>query len=233
MPRFQAVKQTKVYAGIVEQIRNLIEQGDLQPGERLPSERTLSTNLNIGRQSLREALSVLEATGLLEVRHGIGTFVTQDALCNITLISKEDSNLDNPFELLEARKVIESKIVSLAAKRATSEEIAEMEKALGALRIEMNEGRHPLELDRELHLAFARGAHNQILYRSMTEIIEQMSKHIWTTFKEKCLEVSGRAEKYHSEHEEVFHAIQRRDSRRAAQAMSVHLNNVGRDFLQS
>jgi GntR family transcriptional repressor for pyruvate dehydrogenase complex len=229
--KFQAVKQTKTYAEIVEQISSLIEQGELKPGERLPSERTLSAALNIGRQSLREALSVLEAVGLLEVRHGIGTFVRPDAISNLAAISKEEDRIFNPFELLEARKVIEKELVSLAAKRATEQDIEEMEKALEALRNNMIEGKQSLDLDREVHLAFARGAHNEILYQTMLEITEQMSKHLWTTMKEKSLEEVDRGKKYHKEHEMIFEAIKSRDAGKATRAMLAHLKNIERSFL--
>jgi GntR family transcriptional repressor for pyruvate dehydrogenase complex len=230
--KFQSVKQTKTYAEIVGQITKLIEQGELKPGERLPSERTLSSALNIGRQSLREALSVLEAIGLLEVRHGIGTFVRKDAISNLTTISKEDEGLINPFELLEARRVIEVELVSLAAKRATEQEIEEMGTALEALKNNIEEGQHAFELDRKVHLAFARGAKNKILYRTMLEITEQMSKHLWTIMKEKSVEVLGRGEKYHNEHETIFNAIKSRDSKLATYAMLEHLKNIERAFLQ-
>lgn len=232
MLKFQAVKQTKTYAGIVEQISNLIEQGDLKPGDRLPSERTLSSELNIGRQSLREALSVLEAVGLLEVRHGIGTFVRQDAISNLPAIAKDDDNIVSPFELLDARRVIEKELVSLAAKKATEQDIADMEKALEKLRNNSIEGRHAFDLDREVHLAFARGAHNEILYRTMLEITEHMTKHMWTVMKEKSLEVLGRGEKYNKEHEVIFLAIKSGDSRKAANAMLTHLKNIEKSFLQ-
>lgn len=230
--KFHAVKQTKTYAEIVEQISRLIEQGELQPGERLPAERTLSASLNIGRQSLREALSVLEAAGLIEVRHGIGTFVRQDALSNLPSITKDDPRLHNPFELLEARRVIEPELAALSAKRATEDELAEMAMALTALQTNLIAGRHEFELDRHVHLAFARGAHNDILYRTMLEITEQMSMHMWTRLKEKSLEVHGRSEKYHNEHGVIFQAIQQRDAKGAAQAMLTHLKNIERAFLQ-
>jgi len=230
--KFQSVKQTKTYAEIVEQISKLIEQGELEPGERLPSERTLSSALNIGRQSLREALSVLEAIGLLEVKHGIGTFVRPDAISNLMTMPKEDEGLMNPFELLEARRVIEVEIVSLAAKRATEQDLEEMETALIALKNNPDEGQHPFELDRKVHLAFARGAKNEILYRTMLEITDQMSKHLWTIMKEKSLEVLGRGEKYHKEHETIFNAIKSRDSKMATHAMLEHLKNIERAFLQ-
>lgn len=232
MLKFQAVKQTKTYAEIVEQISSLIEKGELKPGERLPSERTLSSELNIGRQSLREALSVLEAMGLLEVRHGIGTFVRQDAIPNLTNVLREDEAILNPFELLEARKAIEVELANLAAKRATDQEIAEMEEAMEALRSNVQEGVHIFELDKRVHLAFAKGAHNAILYRTMTEITEQMSKHLWTTMKEKSLKVLGRADEYHREHERIFIAIKKHDPKAAVHAMVEHLKNIERAFLQ-
>ena len=232
MLKFQAVKQTKTYAGIVGQISKLIEQGELKPGDRLPAERALSATLNIGRQSLREALSVLEAVGLLEVRHGIGTFVRLDAKANLPAVVKGSGSMLNPYELLEARRVIEKELVSLAAKRATEQQLADMELALKALQASRAPGREAFALDREVHLAFARGAQNDILYRVMLEITEQMSEHLWLRMKEKSLEVSGRNEAYQNEHEVIFAAIKNRDSRKAAQAMLTHLRNIENAFLQ-
>lgn len=138
----------------------------------------------------------------------------------------------NPFELLEARRVIEVELVSLAAKRATEQDIEEMEIALEALKSNIEEGQHEFELDRKVHLAFAKGAKNEILYRTMIELTEQMSKHLWTTMKEKSLEVLGRGEKYHREHETIFTAIKNRDSKMATHAMLEHLKNIERAFLQ-
>jgi len=230
--RFKAVKQTKTYAEIVAQISGHIESGELKGGERLPSERTLSDTLNIGRQSLREALSVLEAIGLIEVKHGIGTFIREDALSHLPLVRKEDFNADNPFEFLEARRVIEPEMASLAAKRSTESEIAQMDAALDALRSDTTGGKREYELDRNLHLAIARGAHNEILYRSMLAITEQMSTHMWRIMKEKSLEVSGRGEIFTQEHEDVLSAVKKGDHKAAAQAMLTHLKSVERSFLR-
>lgn len=232
MQKFQAVKQTKTYAEIVEQISKLIEQGELKPGDRLPAERTLSASMNIGRQSLREALSVLEALGLIEVKHGVGTFVRQDALSKLLTVDQYDVKDENPFELLDARRVIEPEMAGLSAKNATEEELAEMERALTELQNNIIAGRHEFELDRQVHLAFARGAHNDILYRTMLEITEKMSQHMWVIMKEKSLAVLGRNEKYHKEHEKIFMAIKSRDPKLAAQAMLSHLKNIERAFLE-
>jgi len=167
------------------------------------------------------------------VRHGIGTFVKQDPISKLKKIDQNNEVLINPFELLEARRVIEVELVSLATKRATEQEIAEMEKALEALKQNVEEGRHAFDLDRKVHLAFARGGNNQILYRTMVEITEQMNKQLWIIMKDKSLEVLGRSEQYHKEHETIFNAIKNRDSKMATQAMLVHLKNIERAFLQN
>jgi DNA-binding FadR family transcriptional regulator len=230
--RFKALNPTKTYAEIVDQISSHIENGELKPGERLPSERTLSDTLNIGRQSLREALSVLEAIGLIEVKHGIGTFVRDDALAHLPVARREDVNADNPFEFLEARRVIEPEMASLAAKRATEAEVGEMERALADLLSDKTGGKREYELDRRLHLAIARGAHNETLYRSMLAITEQMSTHLWRVMKERSIEENGWGEVFSREHEAVLSAIKTGDHKGAAQAMLTHLKNVERSFLR-
>lgn len=232
MQRFTAVKQTKTYAEIVDQISSHIESGVLKPGERLPAERTLSQTLAIGRQTLREALSVLEALGLIEVKHGIGTFVRQDALSRLPFAPIiEEVNADNPFEFLEARRAIEPEMAALAAKRSSEAEIADMETALAALLAEGN-GQREHELDRRLHLAFARGAHNDILFRSLSAVTEQMSTHMWRAMKEKSLEADGWEETFRREHEAVLAAVKRRDHKAAHSAMLAHLKSVERSFLR-
>lgn len=232
MPKFQAVKQTKAYAEIVEQISAMIAGGELKPEERLPSERTLSASLGIGRQSLREALSVLEAVGLIEVRHGIGTFVRADALAKSPEVSRNEVDEINPFTFLEARRVIEPEVAALAAKRATEQEMEKMDAALAAFKGSDSSGKTEHELDRAFHLALARGAHNDILYRSMSMITEQMSSQLWMVMKEKSLEAPGRPELFHKDHEAILEAIKLRDHKRASQAMLAHLKGVERSFLQ-
>lgn len=232
MQKFEAVKQTKAYAEIVDQISAMIERGDLKPEERLPSERTLSASLAIGRQSLREALSVLEAIGLIEVRHGIGTFVRADALSRLPVLDRDRVEIDNPFEFLEARRVIEPEVAALAAKRATEAEIADMETALKTLEETPYTDKREYELDRLFHLSIARGAHNNFLYRSMAAITEQMSTQLWIIMKEKSRESLGVPDLLHQDHVAILAAVRSRDSKKAAQAMQGHLRGIERSFLQ-
>jgi DNA-binding FadR family transcriptional regulator len=108
----------------------------------------------------------------------------------------------------------------------------EMDSALAAFMGSDRSGKTEHELDRAFHLALARGAHNDILYRSMSMITEQMSTQLWMTMKERSLEAPGRAELFHRDHVAILEAVRSRDHRKAAQAMLAHLKGVERSFLK-
>src|SRR5881296_3366441 len=118
---FQPVRRSRVSTDIVRQIQDLIAAEDLQPGDRLPGERELADALSVSRQSVREALRVLDYLGVVVVRPGEGTFVatTPPAPVDASLYSllSERSFL---LDLLEARRILEEGIVHLAARRATT-----------------------------------------------------------------------------------------------------------------
>ena len=107
MAGFTAIKHMRTYMEIVEQISRMIRAQELQPGEKLLSERALSIEFGIGRQCLREALSVLEVLGLIEVKKGRGTFIREDALEKLETKELDLEDFGDPFALLEARKALE------------------------------------------------------------------------------------------------------------------------------
>ena len=115
----QAVEPKRLYRQIADQIAGLIAKGEFPNGSRLPAERELASKLGVSRASLREAIISLEIAGLVEVRVGTGIFVK----------ARTGSGSDahdagpGPFELLNARKLIEGEIAALAAKRATAPDI--------------------------------------------------------------------------------------------------------------
>ena len=103
------IKTKKIYEEIVEQIKELFAQGDLKPGDKLLSEREFAERLQVSRASVREALSALEAMGLIEIKPGEGTFIRQmgvssiiEPLALLLLMEK-----DQVFELFELRKILE------------------------------------------------------------------------------------------------------------------------------
>ena len=114
----QLVEPRRLYRQIADQIAGLIAAGEFPPGSRLPAERELAAKLGVSRASVREAIISLEIGGLVEVRVGTGIFVT----------AKQRPEVDRdagpgPFELLNARKLVEGEIAALAAVGATADDI--------------------------------------------------------------------------------------------------------------
>ena len=138
-PEFKPIKQEKISTKIVEQIKSLITKGDLKPGDALPPERELIALLNVSRPSLREALNTLATMGFLEITQRHRTIVKSLTSARITepihQLLKED--LRTVFELIEVRKAIETFSAYNAAKRATPNDIANLEKSTHAMKVKI------------------------------------------------------------------------------------------------
>lgn len=230
LARFTAIRHVKTYMEIVEQISAMIRSQALTAGEKLPAERTLSVELGTGRQCLREALSVLEVLGLIEVRKGRGTFVREDALANLAANLSDPEELGNPFELMEARLAVEARTAALAAKRAEPKDIEELETILGEMAVLAAEGEHSGEQDKRLHLAIARASGNRVLHRLMSGISENMGKRLWLTLKERSLQTAGRSERYYEEHVKLVRAIRQGNAKAAERIMVRHLSGIEQDL---
>lgn len=120
----------------IEQIKAMIGEGRLEPGQRLPTERDLAVQLGISRSSMREAIRALTVLGVLEARHGSGIYVTQleagDLLETFGVVA-DLSRGPRLVELLEVRRILESTATALAAARITPDQLAEVEKHLTAM----------------------------------------------------------------------------------------------------
>ena len=230
MVRFMAIKHVRTYMEIVEQITRMIRSQELLPGDKLPSERDLSAELGTGRQCLREALSVLEVLGLIEVKKGRGTFVRDDALTNLAAKDMDIEEMGDPFALMEARKALEPQVAFWAAKMAQPDDVTEMEKIIAEMAVVLAQGEHAGDQDKRLHLAIARASRNPVFLKFMNEIIANMGKQLWLTLKDKSYKVGGRNERYHEEHISLVEAIRRGNARRAEKIMSQHLHGIEEDL---
>ena len=124
---FQSIEPRRLYRQIADQVRMLIRNGEFAAGARLPPERDLARELGVSRPSVREALIALEVEGLVEVRIGSGIYVR--AVPNGQARDATDA-LAGPFELLRARRVIESECAALAAKAARRAQLRAIDTAL-------------------------------------------------------------------------------------------------------
>ena len=229
---FNKIQTKKVYMKIVEQVRDLIKEGRLKPGDKLPPEQVLAEEFGTSRPSVREALSALEILGITESRGGKGNFI-KDHLETPLYEQKfrELEEEESPFELLEARKVVETEMVGLAAKKATEEEIAAIQESLDKMKSAMTNIPEIMEFDREFHINIARAAHNSLLFSMMIFLADLSKEKLWINLKEKSWSIPGRPQKYFKEHNEILKSIKNKDSKSARNRMYEHLAGVERDLL--
>ena len=230
---FEKVQTKKVYMEIVEQIQNLIKEGRLKPGDKLPPERVLAEKLGVSRPPLREAMSALEILGIIESRGGKGNFIKNTF--NSTSYAqrvKELEKEESPFDLLEARKAVETEIAGLAAEKATLEDIKEIEEGLDRMKNVLNDTPRVMEFDREFHIAIAKAAHNSVLFQMMNYLADGLKESLWINIKEKSWALPGHPQKYLEEHTKLLEAIKEGDKKAARRTMYNHLADVEEDLLE-
>jgi len=230
---FKKVRTKKVYMHIVEQIQDLIKEGKLKPGDKLPSEHILAGKFGASRPSLREALTALEILGITESRGGKGNFIRDNLRSPLyEQRFKELEEEESPFELLEARKAVETEIAGLAAEKATSEDIREIEKALDRMENTLDDTPRVMEFDRKFHIAIAKAAHNSVLFQMMNYLADGLKESLWVNIKEKSWALPGHPQKYLEEHTKLLEAIKKGDKKAARRTMYSHLADVEEDLLE-
>jgi GntR family transcriptional repressor for pyruvate dehydrogenase complex len=216
----EPVKSIRIYEDIVRQVKALIADGHLKSGDRLPPERDLAERFRVSRTSVREALRSLQSRGLIEIRAGDGAFVRDisvealiEPLALVILPHREAVG-----ELFEARHLIEPAIAALAARRASREEIIEMERILDEQAREVAHGRTGMAQDSSLHAAIAAAAHNRAIVRIVSALVDLLAQS-----REESLHTPGRPKRSHQDHRRILRAIRRRDEAGAHKAMLDHL----------
>ena len=218
----------------MEQIRELIKEGKLKPGDKLPSEQVLAEQFGTSRPSVREALSALEILGITERRAGRGNIVKRNDLI-APLYDKDISELEqeeSPFALLEARKVLEVEVAGLASQKALPEDVPAIEAVLNKMSEALGDIPKMMEMDRRFHLSIARAAHNNFLFSMMLKMSHLLKERLWVNMKEKTWSLPGYPQKYLKEHARILEAIKNKDDRAARKAMYHHLAGVERDLLR-
>lgn len=208
-------------------LREHVDAAGLKAGDRLPSERTLAERLRISRASLKQAIVVLEVQGLVEIRHGGGTYLRADSLVPEPVASLEARRERLP-DVLEAREAIETKLAQLAAHRRTDEDLARIDAALDVMRGEIAEGLLGAEGDRQFHEAVTIAARSALLARFMAEMAGRIAES-----RQESLQQPKRPAKSLAQHERIAEAIRKRDGRAAGAAMRTHLETVSRVRLLS
>jgi GntR family transcriptional repressor for pyruvate dehydrogenase complex len=220
---FKSVKHVRVSDEIINQVKNLISEGKLKPGDRLPPERELIKEFGVSRPSLREALNSLAAMGFLEVQQAKRTFVKsmtsgriQDPL---SLLIKTDTQ--KIFDLIEVMKAMEAWGGFHAAQRATEEDIKRLEEIIVEMRKAFDEGRSWEKQDADFHLAMAQATHNTIQTHIMSTIYDLLRESVARVFTDR-----GKVKKLFHQHYRIFNAIKSHSPDKARERTLEHLNYV-------
>jgi len=168
---------------VVHELRQMILDGEIQPGDFLPTRKELAAQFGVGLSTVHEAIQALAAVGMLESRPGKGTWVREDTLDTLIHPAVVESRLGelDAQKVYEARFVIEIALTELAAKRATPQDIEQIRNALETMEAVIDDDEAFVEADLEFHLAVARAGRNGLLEqfyhlsrRLLVEVISEM-----------------------------------------------------------
>ncbi len=220
----QAVEPRRLYRQIAEQIAQLIASGEFLPGTRLPAERELAASLGVSRASVREAIISLEIGGLVEVRVGTGIFVAAMAAPRETATDEGPG----PFELLDARKLVEGEIAALAAVRSQPSDIAALRDSVREMEAAIRDFAQREAVDREFHLRIAKATGNGSLELVVAGLWDQRAE-LWGRMQ-RHFHTPELALKTIEDHDAIVGAIAAHDAEAARAAMHRHLSRVAREF---
>ncbi|WP_158979256.1 FadR/GntR family transcriptional regulator [Cellulophaga sp. L1A9] len=209
---------------IISNIRELISFKNLEPGDKLPSERMLSEKFGVSRSNLRGAIQKLEFYGLLNSKPQSGTFIANIGTIAMDGMLEDILRLEDPDfkSLVETRILLELKTVRLAALRRTDEDLKQLRDALDAYEIKVKEGKDAVQEDLLFHLAIARASGNS----SMNTFMLIITPEIITNFEKYHVCNSNQSFLGIEEHTEIFEAIKAQNPQLAKEKMKIHFKTL-------
>jgi GntR family transcriptional repressor for pyruvate dehydrogenase complex len=212
---------------LVESLGDRIRDGRIAAGAKLPSEAAIMAEFGVSRTVVREALSKLQAAGLVQTRHGIGTFVIGLGDASPFRIAPEQvATLRDVVAVLELRIGIETEAAALAARRRTAQNLANMRTAVDAFAVAVEQGHDAVGPDFRFHLEIARATQNA----HFADLMASLGSTIIPRARlDDSQPVSDERRDYlrrvNSEHESIYDAIAAQDGEAARAAMRTHLAN--------
>jgi len=221
------VRPRSLAQALVDRIGGDIRSGAIRPGARLPTESEIMRSHGVSRTVVREALSRLQAAGLVETRHGVGTYALEPAGAGDFRVDPADlCNVRDVLVLLELRICLESEAASLAAQRRSDAHLAQMRQALADFRDALAQGGDTVSPDFRFHLLVAEATGNKYFSGLLTHlgaaVIPRTRINSARIVREDCHQY---LERVNLEHAAIFEAIERRDADAARAAMRTHLSN--------
>ncbi len=212
---------------LVQALADRVRDGRWQAGHKLPTEGAVMAEFGVSRTVVREAISRLQAAGMVETRHGVGTFVLgQGESSSFRIAPEQLATLNDVIGVLELRIGVETESAALAAARRTTENLASLRAALEAFSAAVQEGRDAVGSDFQFHLEIARATQNPRYADLMAMLGGTMIPRARLDHAEPV--TPQRVEylrRVNVEHESILAAIERQDADAARAAMRTHLAN--------
>lgn len=222
LPKIDVQQETR--NKIISHIKDFINFKNLEPGDKLPSERMLSEKFGVSRNNLREAIQTLEFYGLLKSMPQSGTYLANIGVVALNGMITDILGLDDPDfkSLVETRILMELKTVKLAAQRRTKDQLDQIKNALDAYIKKAIKGEDAVQEDLLFHLAIAKASGNSTINTFMLTITPE----IITNFAKYHVCDENQAFMGIEEHKDILDAIEMKDPRLAKEKMKVHFRSL-------
>lgn len=224
---YKTIQTKKIYEEVTDSLLSMLRNGEFKPGDKLDSVEQMAKNFNVGRSAIREALSGLRALGVVEMRQGEGTYITQFDASKFSmpveaalLMKREDIK-----ELSEVRKILEVGAAGSAAVNYLTQDLQAVENALEMMEEAKCHGELGEKADLEFHLAIANATHNRMLINLMSSVSDLMVESMRET-RYLLLYSENRMTSLLEEHQLIYRAIKERNPEKAQSYMLNHLIGV-------
>lgn len=227
---FKPVRPRRLADSAMEQIQELVAQGTLEPGAKLPPERELMALLSVSRTSLREAIRTLETMGLLRVAPGRGTYVAERPVTSLS----DDwfhwllGHRQEVVQVLEVHEALEVKVAELAAGRIAEKDLSRLERSLTAMKraVEQQDHEALVAADASFHRIIREASGNQII----AQILNDLEDHVLDA-RRAIMALPSRVRRVVGDHEAIFGAIAGRDAEAARGSALEHVRRSKEELL--
>lgn len=211
---------------VADDISQRIRHAALAPGVRLPSEAALMTEYDVSRSAIREAISRLQAGGLVQTRHGVGSFVVAPTHTSLSIDTSDIATVSDVIAILEVRISLETEAAGLAASRRTAQQLVDMGRALTDMRIALSDGSASTAADMRFHRLIAEATDNSYIADVLARIGQALIPRARLNTPGLGTEdPADYMERMSREHDDIFRAIDRQEPEAARAAMRLHLSN--------
>ena len=221
MQPFSPVSSSKLYIQIYNQIRDAILEGRVSVGDKLPSEKELCQMFNVSRVPVREALSALELSGLVESVHGAGVFVKE-----VNVVSNDWVHEIDPQEIIRTRQILEPEVARDAARCISEIERERLRGIMERFRAEAEVESYSSKTDEDFHRCLARASGNQMFIVLYDMIWKAMEQKMWSHIQERTINSEFYRQGNYAEHMQIGQAVLDGDADTAFEIMKLHMERL-------